>query len=184
MSIFSNCAVGAVSSACTTSESAITTAWRASLRGLSPGRVVIAKAATYLACRSILIVAWLFGLIADSAAFEAEIVQPGLADRDHARAAGPGAQRVDVGLGHALGVGMHAHAGPEVVVRRGQRVQVVSYWDKSKGGEYGFLRLTITPGPPRELCGEFFTAYPNPLALRDAFRLDLDAHQVATLAIT
>jgi hypothetical protein len=40
----------------------------------------------------------------------------------------------------------------------------------------------VSPGPPRTLHGEFFTAYPNPLALRDAFSLDLDAHRVANLA--
>jgi hypothetical protein len=64
----------------------------------------------------------------------------------------------------------------------GQRVQVVSYWDATRGGDYGFLRLTITPGPPRVLHGEFFTAYPHPLDLRDAFALDLDTHRVTTLA--
>jgi hypothetical protein len=64
----------------------------------------------------------------------------------------------------------------------GQRVQVVSYWDATRGGDYGFLRLTITPGPPRMLHGEFFTAYPNPLALRDAFELDLETHRVTDMA--
>jgi hypothetical protein len=71
---------------------------------------------------------------------------------------------------------------PGLSLLPGQRVRVVSYWDASRGGEYGFVRLTITPGPPRELYGEFFTVYPTPLALRDAFRLDLDAHQLAPLA--
>src|SRR5262249_47291021 len=51
-----------VSSACTRSESVLTTAWRASLRGLSLGNVVIASAPMYLACRSTLIVSLLFGL--------------------------------------------------------------------------------------------------------------------------
>jgi hypothetical protein len=63
-SIFSCCvAAGSVSSACTRSESVITTAWRASLRGLSLANVVIASAAMYLACRSTLIVSLLFGLV-------------------------------------------------------------------------------------------------------------------------
>src|SRR5262249_3175354 len=44
LSIFSCCRVGSVSSACTRSESVTTTAWRASLRGLSLGNVVIASA--------------------------------------------------------------------------------------------------------------------------------------------
>src|SRR5262249_37872595 len=56
-------AAGSVSSACTRSESVITTAWRASLRGLSLGNVVIASAAMYLACRSTLIASLLFGLV-------------------------------------------------------------------------------------------------------------------------
>jgi hypothetical protein len=71
-SIFSCCAAGSVSSACTRSESVITTAWRASLRGLSLGNVVIASAAMYLACRSTLIVSLLFGLV-DSAALAASV---------------------------------------------------------------------------------------------------------------
>ena len=45
------------------SGSVITTAWRASLRGLSLAKAVIASAATYLACRSTLIVALFVHLI-------------------------------------------------------------------------------------------------------------------------
>jgi hypothetical protein len=73
---------------------------------------------------------------------------------------------------------------PGLSLLPGQRVQVVSYWDETRGGDYGFLRLTITPGPPRTLHGEFFAAYPGPLTLRDAFRLDLDTHRVTDLATT
>src|SRR5262245_10442700 len=72
-SIFSCCvAAGSVSSACTRSESVITTAWRASLRGLWLGNVVIASAAKYLVCRRTLIVPLPFGLV-DSAALAASV---------------------------------------------------------------------------------------------------------------
>ncbi len=60
--------------------------------------------------------------VRDGAAFEPEVVEAGLADGDHARAPRAFAQPVDVGFGHGLGVGMHADAGPQVVVGRGQRV--------------------------------------------------------------
>ena len=50
--------------------SVITTAWRASLRGLSLAKAVIASAATYLACRSTLIVALFVHLILNLAGAE------------------------------------------------------------------------------------------------------------------
>ena len=51
---------------------------------------------------------------------QAVVIQPRLANRHHFRGARQGHQGVNIRLGDAFVVGMHAHRGPEVLVLRGQ----------------------------------------------------------------
>jgi hypothetical protein len=67
---------------------------------------------------------------------------------------------------------------PGLALLPGQEVEVLAYSDQSTGGHFGFLRVTITAGHTNRLLGEFFTAYPQPLALVDSFTLDLDDHRI------
>ena len=68
---------------------------------------------------------------------------------------------------------------PGLTLLPGQHVKVMAYSDESTGGQFGFLRLTIASGSTNRLVGEFFTAYPQPLALADSFTLDLDSHRIS-----
>mmetsp|Transcript_81453 Transcript_81453/g.226483 ORF Transcript_81453/g.226483 Transcript_81453/m.226483 type:complete len:278 (+) Transcript_81453:283-1116(+) len=60
--------------------------------------------------------------VGDAAAVQAVVVQPGFADCDDARQRRQPQQLGHIGLAQALGVGMHAHRGPELRMFQGQRV--------------------------------------------------------------
>ena len=56
------------------------------------------------------------------AVFHAVVIETGLADGHHARQRGALHQVLHAGLGHVLGIGVHAHSGPEIVVVQRQLV--------------------------------------------------------------
>jgi hypothetical protein len=60
-------------------------------------------------------------VVLDGAAVQAVVVEPGLADADHARVGGQLHQFLEARLAHALVVGVHADRGPQLGVLLGQR---------------------------------------------------------------